>query len=157
MKLNLMFCSGVPLAGYLNLCPFVAQNVENVVNCDIRNLDQICENAEVTELIAHNVLEYISPNELDSVFNNWVLKLRHKGIIKLAVLDAEQVCHRFLSKKMELNQFNSIVFGEQRSPFELRRNVLTPTALCQKMQSLGLKIVSKQLQDVVFLVEGERS
>lgn len=157
MKIQLYFVEGTSLSGYLNISPLIEQDTDTEMNVDCRNLDAVACDAEVSELIVHNVLGYIPPDQVSVVLDNWVRKLRKGGKIIIVDLDAYQVSKAFVQFNIDIDKFNGLLYGNQNLLGFSRATCLTLTGLSNHLSNVyKLKIIKKRIEDLGFVLEAVR-
>lgn len=146
MKLNLLLNNpGGVRSGYLNL--------EGEA---VTNLDDVADANEVTEIIALDVLCYFPNHLADQVLNHWLGKLAHGATITLGQPDIREIARAVLNRTIDLNVANELLYGSQQAPGGERRNVLTMDQLVAVLESKGLKVLRKRIQDHRCVVVAQR-
>ena len=148
-----------PYSGYVNVdpCPVIEQGQElNTVQSDIRNLDGIVENSQATEILAVDVLDYVSANELITVLQNWVIKLRHDGKIVVGGTDPYETAKSYVAGRIDTVEFNYTVFGNSKQDYSQKSGCITLTELWQILQNMGLRITKKSMIENKMFVEAYR-
>ena len=102
MKINITI-GGSEKSGYLN--------IDALKDLEIRNLDEYVDPAECFEIVAEDIVDYIPKQELPSVIDNWVSKLRHQGTIIVGGTDAFEVCKMFSQNSINLVELNNLRGG----------------------------------------------
>jgi hypothetical protein len=158
MRVNLIYGpSSEPKTGYLNIHPFAEQEDETTKMCDVRNLDlHVCD-AEVTDLVAVDVVDYIPLPEITDVIDHWVSKLRIGGKMTIGAVDAYSVAKAFAEYQIDLDAFNQLILGAQTSPGDHKSNVLTMASLVNYLElKHNLTIIHKRYDGFAYLVTAER-
>ena len=101
-------------------------------------------------------MDYIPKQELPSVIDNWVSKLRHQGTIIVGGTDAFEVCKMFSQNSINLVELNTLLHGEQSQGWDVRLNQLTLEAICEELEKRGLRLLKKRINGFKFSVEAER-
>ena len=156
MKVRISVGSGFTKPGYLNIDPVTGKNDELSVKGDVRNLDEFVADAECTELIAENVLNYLEATEADQVLQHWVKKLRHGGTIVIGGIDAHQVSKMFYYQEIDIKEFNALTHGQFSEPWDVFMSHTTIKDLQQKLESYGIKILKKRNDGFNLIIEGQR-
>ena len=78
MKIRITVGEKEELNGYINVDPIT--KFEGVPS-DLRNLDDIASDAECTEIISDDVIDYLDKEDSLAALSHWVKKLRSGGII----------------------------------------------------------------------------
>lgn len=159
MKVNLVYGPESQVqTGFLNLSPMVEEENDIVKMCDIRNLDQYVCDAEVMELVAHGVIDYIPLPEVTNVIDHWIKKLRIGGKITVSGVDAYSVAKSFTEYRIDIDTFNQLLLGQQGYPHEHKSNVLTMASLTKYLEQVhGLQIINKRYDNYMYIVNAERT
>jgi len=153
MKINITVGAKQPLSGYINVDPITKFDGLAV---DIRDLDPVVNDAECTELIAVDVLDYLKKQDAISVVQSWIKKLRHNGKIVIGITDAYEVCKLFYQQRISLDDFNYLLHGALSDAWDIKLNHMTMEIIEELMKSNGLKITKRRLDDYTSIVEGVR-
>lgn len=141
MKINLIMGDGPSKTGY--------KNVRNVQNLDMAACD-----AEVTEILAIDVIDYIPINETNKTLDHWVSKLRMGGKLIVGGVDAFSVAKAFSVYQISIDEYNELVHGGDKP----RLVSLTMGGLISYFeQKHGLKIIKKRYDGFSYLIEVERT
>ena len=92
MKLRITVGAEDKLNGYTNVDP-VSQF--DGLNADLRNLDAIVSDAECSEILADEVIDFIRQEEVYPILDHWINKLRHNGNIFVSFYDTRQIAKAF--------------------------------------------------------------
>ena len=153
MKVNISVGASEFKNGYLNIDPI---SKPEGLDIDIRKLDTIIGDAECTEFIAEDVLDYLEKSEAESVLEHWISKIRKGGKIVVGGIDAYEVSKMFYQQKITLEEFNTLIHGSFGQPWNVRLNNFTMEYIQSKLINAGLKITKKRLNGYHIIVEGER-
>lgn len=145
MKINIINIPGNTYAGF-----------SNIHISEVANLDNLCEIAECTRLIAEDVLDYFSSHEVDGILGNWISKLRHGGTIIIGGIDINMVAKALVNKQIDLTQANILLFGNQDSTDSYRKSALTSELMIQALKTCGLTILKKRTNNYKYIIEAER-
>lgn len=156
MKVNLTIDDPNCLNGYLNLDPFIREAGSSKVKCDVMNIDEHIDNGECTELRAYNVLTYYDSNKVDTILNNWTLKLRKNGVLHISDIDINRVFKAFNRGEINLSSLNTLIFGAQTKNWELRKCGLNMEILCEALKGKGLEIIEKTYHQFNFIIKAKR-
>jgi len=157
MKINLLYGEGDVLTGYTNLHPFAKEETEHLRIADVKNLDRFVENAEATEIIATDVIDYLMLHEIDTIIKHWITKLRIGGKIVLGGTDLHTVSKAFANYTIDVDAINMLLHGSQTEPHLVKRVNLTLTGLCTFLnEACGLKIIKRRMAGYNYLVEAHR-
>ena len=158
MKINLMYgTDSEQINGYTNIHPFTLEETDELIRGDIKNLDFIVDDAEVEEIIATDVVDYISVQDIEQVIENWVSKLHHEGTIVIGGVDFLEVCKSVTRREIEMDDVIKMIHGVQDKPYLIKRNNLTCGLLAEYLnQRYGLKIIKKRSEGFKYIVEAKR-
>ena len=152
MKVNLLY-GGAPLSGYLNVNHLGAS--EGCHHGNMTDLTEFIDDAEASEILALDVINFFCKNEVLGIIDNWVSKLRHGGKIIIGAADSDSICKSFYEHDISIADINSMLYGEEE-PF-IRKNAITVISLAHYLESThGLKIIKKQTLEHKLLVEAQR-
>ena len=153
MKVSITVGSPFRKNGYLNIDPITKPDGLDV---DIRNLDDVVDDAECSEFIAEDVLDYLESSEADKVLNHWIGKLRRGGKIVVGGTDVYEASKMFYQQKIDLEEFNKLVHGAFSQPWDVRLHNVTLEYMQSKLENAGLKVTKKRLDGYRIVIEGER-
>jgi hypothetical protein len=111
---------------------------------DLAALNEICSDSEATEIIIENILGHLPSREVDTVLENCVAKLRHKGVITVIDVALDEVARLIFNKKINLLNANILLYGNQDNPVDFRMSALTAADLCNTLRSYGLTILKNR-------------
>lgn len=158
MKVNLLYgVIGKVQTGYLNIYPFAEEETEHVQMGDIQNLDQFVCDAEATEIIAIDVLDYVELPKITNVLDHWSSKLRKGGKLILGCTDGYIAAKAFADYKISVEEFNIIIHGSQEMPHLIKRVSLTMAGLTKYLETVhNLKVIKKRYDGYGLIIEAER-
>jgi hypothetical protein len=110
------------LSGYTNIELGSADNWDEA-------LDTGVDDAEATEIIINNVLEFVALPGLAGFLEHIVRKLRHEGTLIITGVDAYLVAKDFLSYKLSIEEFNMFLHGKQNDAANVKKATLTTCCL----------------------------
>jgi len=104
-KINLIYGSGDILDTHLNINPFEENpNNTSLVRDDISNLDKYADDAELDELSAVDVIDYLPLNSCEQSLSNWFKKIRIGGKIIIGGIDLFEVSKSFSQDRLKRSQ-----------------------------------------------------
>lgn len=156
MKLNLLLNSKNVRSGFVNVDPLASPDEADKVRADVCNLDAVAEDAEVDELVATDVIDYLPARQLDDIVDNWIRKIRHGGTIVVGGVDVREVARGVVNQELDLESANRLLYGFQDAPWEYRKAALTVQKLIDVFASRGFKILHKRLENYYYQVKAER-
>ena len=127
-------------------------NILGYVTTSEPNLDNVCENAQCTEIFADGVLDLIPVMHLQNVLAHWKTKLRHSGRLIVGGTDIVELAKAIVTKRVNIPTTNILLFGEKQD----KTSIYTLDDIVHILQSLDLKITRKCLQGFKFLIEARR-
>lgn len=160
MKIRLSI-NEVPYSGYTNVdpCPIIEDGKEGqfeVYAGDFKDLDLIAETASCVEILAENVVDYVNVDRVIDVINHWVSKLRHGGRIIIKGVNLESLVKKFLNGELTTLDFNKILFGESNHPWQHKSGCINLEDVDETLRKAGLRVVHKKLDDVEYVIIGQR-
>ena len=155
MRINLMWGNGSPLSGYTNVDPH-SYDKEGVINSDITDLNDIVGDAEATEILAGDVIDYLPKEIVAKAIGHWVTKLRHKGRIVIGGHDIYEITKIVSQQGISAEEISSVLHGEQNNPWEFKASHTTATDLAKTLEQHGLKILKKRVSGFKMIVEAVR-
>lgn len=122
MKVNLLLDNpGGVRSGYLNIDPAAPPDDPHGRSaCPIDRLEQLLDAGEVTELVAHDILDVFPSSRVGPVLEGWMSRLAHGGRLHLSVVDVREVCRGYLSGGITLGDVQELLHGQQTSPYKVR-------------------------------------
>lgn len=152
MKLHISI-NKAPLNGYTNISPMGG---EEKFICNPKNLEGLVEDAQCTEIIAEDILDYIASNDILNFLTYYVKKLRHKGKLIIGGTDLYSLCKAVVTKNLNVLLTNHLLHGEQTHPWDFKYGQISLDDLVDLLKSLGLKILKKRVNGYKMVVEAER-
>lgn len=150
MKVHLHINDEDDLGGYNNICLGQAANRDD-------ELDARVDDAEATEIILNNVLEFVPLTELTDFLTHVVKKLRHGGKLILAGVDAYAVAKDYVAYRLTIEDFNVLLHGTQQDAGNIKTATLTLHGMANFLQKeFGLTIERKSLETYNYVIEAHR-
>ena len=139
--------------GYINLDPMGGED-----KCvgQITNINGIAEDAECTEILADDILDFIPSNEILNTLRHYVGKLRHGGKLIIGGTDLHSVCQAIVTKQLNCVEANHLLHGEQNNTWAFKYGQINLDDLVKLLSDLGLKIMKKRLNSYKMCVEAIR-
>lgn len=153
MKVRITVGEKEKLNGYLNIDPI---SKFDDLSVDIRNLDDVVSDAECTEIISEDVIDFLKKDESIKVLSHWVKKIRHGGKIIVTSIDAYEVSKSFYRKTIDIAVFNKAIHGNFLEPWDVRLSHTTIEELSEFFRSQGLNVTKKRTNGIKLIVEAER-
>lgn len=130
---------------WLNIDPF-GNDKKRVVG-DPFNLTSLVDVGELEELAAHDILGFAPGAQVDQVLNHWLSLLKPQGLLTFSVVDVRAVARSFLNGQLDIDAVDSLLYGAQRAPWELRKSALTLDVLVQVLEQKPSKILKKRVEN----------
>jgi len=157
MKVNLLYTETEPRPGYLNVSPFTTEESDDLKIGEVFDLDEWVDDAEATEIIASDVIDYLPANLVMDVIEHWVSKLRRGGTLIIGGTDLYEVCKGFTTYAMDVREANAYLHGHAAdNPQFVKKITLTALGLSNFLAQKGLRIIKKRVTGYQFVVEAER-
>ena len=153
MKIRITVGEQEKLNGYLNIDPITKFDGLAV---DIRNLDEVVSDAECTEIISEDVIDFLEKEESMISLSHWIKKLRHGGKIIVTSVDAREVSRSFYRKEIDIEIFNKAMHGNFLEPWDVRLSHSTLEELSSFFESQDLKVTKKRINGIKLIVEAQR-
>ena len=153
MKIRITVGEQEKLNGYLNIDPITKFDG---LAADIRNLDEVVSDAECTEIISEDVIDFLEKEESMISLSHWIKKLRHGGKIIVTSVDAREVSRSFYRKEIDIEIFNKAVHGNFSEPWDVRLSHSTLEELSRFFESQNLKVTKKRINGIKLIVEAQR-
>jgi len=157
-KINLIYGKGDVLHTHTNINPFANDaDGETIIRGDISNLDKYVDDAELFELVAEDVIDYIPMSETQKTLNNWISKIRIGGKIILGGVDLFEACKGVSLRHIDTLQANMILHGTQEKPYLVRKSSFACDELCDYLEKNGgFKVIKKRTDSYAMVVEANR-
>jgi hypothetical protein len=156
VKINLVLPGGDARGGYVNIDPYVDPGDKDRVGGSISNLDGVAEDAEVIDLIALDVVDFLPTPDVGGVLSHWVGKIRHGGTITVGGVDIREVAKSLMSQQITAGEADVLLHGAQRAPWEYRKSSSTLQAMISALQGYGFRIERKFVRDYHYYVTARR-
>jgi hypothetical protein len=156
MRVNLIYGKSDVLTGFLNIHPFAREETEHLKIADVKNLNRWAEDAEITELIANDVIDYFPMQDAPKIIAGWVRKLRIGGKIVISGIDLPLVAKSLSQRQIDTKTAVMLLHGSQEEPHLVRRFQVSLPEICNLLEQMGLKIMKKRHMGFAYVVEGVR-
>jgi hypothetical protein len=107
------------------------------------------EDSEATEIIASDVINFVSLSSLEELISGWIKKMRHGCTLVLGGVEIDEVCKALVSKAIDINKFNETIY-------EGRTSQISRPELEKILIKHGLKITRKRSDNFNMVVEAIR-
>lgn len=157
MKVNLLLDNpGGVRSGYLNIDPYAEPDDPRRQRASPAALDEVVCDAECSEFVAINVLDYYPIYDVNTVFDHWVKKLAHGGSLIVSVVDTEEVARLWVADCISPQDAAELLYGKQKRIWEVRKSPHTLASVAEMFRSRGLQIVEQRVRNAIVLVKGTR-
>ena len=152
MKLQLSV-NKAPLNGYLNLDHSPVRPEEQpAYTGTFGDLSALVEISECKEILADEILDFISAKDTFVILEYWSKLLRHGGYLIVGGTDLYEVSKAVSNQTLNIREANEILHG-----IDIKRiNQMSIVDLCELLKSLGLKIMSKRINGFKMVVTAVR-
>lgn len=157
-KVNLIYGEGDVLDTHLNINPFTKKTQEGfLVRGELTNLDKYVDDAEVDEMVALDVIDYIPTTQTKEALDNWLSKLRVGGRIIIGGIDILSISKSITDGSLDAPLANLLIHGKQDKPYLIKRASFSAYDLSKYLESsYNLGIVKKDIINYNMLVEAQR-
>lgn len=143
--------------GYLNLDPLAPdQDPTGRVKCDLEKLDQLVDPAEVSEFVAHGILDFFPLHRANGVLDHWLSRLAHEGTITLSCVDLLEVTKSLQNRLITIETANILLHGEQDRPWKFRQANYTLNQIAGTLAGKGLRVQQKRINEFKAIVVAQR-
>lgn len=156
MKINLLLNSKAVRSGYTNLDPLAPPGDPDRIPGTLTNLDDFVEDAEATEIVALDVIDFVPSTDTNDVLAHWIRKLRHGGILTIGGVDLRDVCKAVVFQQLNLTEANLLLYGEQEAPWQYRKATLTLQHVINALEEQGMEITRKHSDRFRYCVTARR-
>ena len=161
MKINLLLNNKNLLNTHTNIDPFADGSDDRICGNVTDFLDsqgnEICCDGEVEELIAHEIIEYFSPGQVDYILNVWVKKLSLNGTLVISAVDFEEVARGIIFGNLNrAEQLNEMLHGKQEEAWQQKKTVFSLNILVGMLETRGLKILKKINENFRCIIVAQR-
>ncbi len=131
--------------GYLNFDPHAPENcLDGRICAAVDDLSHTIDFNELTELVAHDILDYFGMEQADKVLDHWLSRLAHGGTLSLSVVDLREVSREVLANTLDLADVNELLFGRQEREWQFKKSVFTLPVLIGMFEKKGYQVLLKK-------------
>lgn len=156
MKINLLRNTNDVLSGYLNIDPFTMGTDTDKVAGGLTDLSYHVDDAEASEIIARDILDYFDPPTGDRALENWIRKLRHGGKLVVGGTDLYEVAKAITNYSLLPEAANKLLYGSFTQPWEMKKHSTCLLATASWLEVKGLHVIKKRLNNFSYCVEAQR-
>lgn len=152
MKINLCFLDDIREGEYINVGTKERTKLASNVYRQgaITNLDWLCEDNSVDEILALNILNYIPFEKFIQTFKNWFNKLQSKGVLKISIIDLYIISKYFTNSQINIEQFLEHIWGNKNNR---KCSSIDSFSLCNLLTTTNFKIIGKRYDGISFYAE----
>lgn len=158
MKVNLLINEkNLAKAGYLNIDPYAKKQDEPlIVEGNPTVLENLVEDGEAEEIIAINIIDYVSHPKVNMILKQFFGKLSHKGILRIGFTDILATARRYYIGQIEESKIAEMLYGKCVDSWDTKKAALTLDSMKTKMEEIGFVIKSVKSIEHFIVIEGER-
>jgi len=139
------------LPGYTHIDPIPKDNIP-AFQGSIQDLNQIAGKGECEEILAPELLDYLSPGQLDQSLSELASLLHHEGKLIIGGTEFYELCRGVFIGQVTSDQVNNLLFNSQ-----IRKNgIYSVEEIKEKLVNLELKIQSIKINNGTFIIEAFR-
>jgi|GEM_PF-6127219 len=132
-----------PINGYVNINnqPYQIKDLPEgttIIPGHYNNLDPVCKNSTVEEIIFFMPLNVMDPNNLIKIVNHWKDKLITGGIIQFFFVEIEKVCLLGYNGSISLEELHKLLLGNDGE----HKCILNFSTIRELIKALGMTILS---------------
>jgi len=129
----------------ISYMPVVADGFLQINGPHAHNLDEWVSDSECTEMWIHYI-DYIPGQNLISVLQHYISKLRLKGTIIFTGTDLIELCKAVVTERTSTEDANVYFYQNKKCCIPLHK-------LCEILEALGLNIKKKKFEGLTYVVE----
>lgn len=157
MKMNLGCGDDIRQNGFINIdLQQITDESETFKRGDITNLDWVCENDSVEEIVALNTLQYLNMKQCGDSLNNWHQKLKKNASIKILIPDFRCVSKEFNNGQISLGDMLVATYGMQSHENDYVRCGLDKTLILNLLENIGFNVSSIRYEGVGLYIQAEK-
>jgi len=155
MKINICYTNLNRHDTYTNISPFASPD-SGFLQVDIRNLDEICSDDEVKEILAVDVINYLTADDTIKSIQNWIKKLKCGGRLILVFDDIYEIARRIYVQILNNEEINHIIYGKQEKPYEIKRSAFPMHWLKNHILAQNTRLIKCRLDNHQAILEVEK-
>lgn len=153
MKLNLG-CGNDLRNGYVNIDITPINNIDRQI--DVRNLDDVCNDESVDEILASNILNMIPFREVISVLQHWTDKLKPGGSLTIVVPDIVELSKALLNGQLKSDHFILQTYGNQEHEHDFNKTSFDTVLVESILEKVKLQVTSKRIVNATIVMTAEK-
>lgn len=136
------------LEGYTTLSPLRGYNIREIDS-------EIVALAEAQEILATDIVDFIPVKVLPNVLSNYVSKLRKGGKILIGGTDIQMLSVLAARREIDVHTLNETIYGVDSAVYA-KSGMVSINDVSALLEQLGLRLTSKKLNGIKYLVEAVR-
>ena len=111
------------LEGYENISDrfFEDEKIKKVES--IINLDEVCDDGELKELRAYEVIEWLPDEKLEDAIKCWMKKVSIGGYLTISSTDMYELAYLIVHGQLEIHNASNILYGGKNNCFSAEQMV----------------------------------
>lgn len=140
-----------PISGYTHIDPKPKGNVPAFTG-SLDKIQEICKPAECEEILAPDMLDYISIGQLDDVLTIFNSLLRHGGKLVLGGNNLDEFSRMSFLNLLDVEVVNSELYGNQFR----KAGLYSTQTIKERLINMGLEIEEVSLDTYKFIIKSKR-
>lgn len=162
MKMR-MSVGKLPMSGYLNIDPCPKIEKDKIGNFNVKPIDframeffDTAKNAECTEIILDDCLDYFCINAVKSFLGYICGKLRKYGNIHVSGTDVSEISRAFFNGEISEDEFNVFMYGSGKTIWDWKHGCHSMFKIVDILEGCGIKIDMAAIHEYSFRISGVR-
>lgn len=105
--------------------------------------------ASCSDIVCNDVIDYISFDKRDQIFQQIIARLKYKGIVHLCGFDYILVCQAYEYNKINTQQLNQILYNGKQS-------IINLTDIVEMCERYDLEILKRDIEKYKYIVSAMR-
>jgi len=157
MKINLGCGDDIRSNGFINIdLQQITDDSEIFKRGDVTNLDWVCEDDSVEEVVALNILQYLNMKQCSDSLNNWHKKLKKNASIKILLPDFRYINREFNNGQISLGDMLVSTYGMQSHENDYVRCGLDKKLMLNLLENIGFNVSSIRYEGVSLYIQAEK-
>jgi hypothetical protein len=156
MKIQLLLADNSPRSDFTNIDPFAPPGDLLRKQGNFANLTEFVDDAECEELVALDIIDFLSIASRQVVLDHWITKIRHGGIITIGGLDIVDITRAVSTQQISIGQANLYIYGQQSAPWQHRYSSVDVKTMILTLQEKGLRILKRRTNNFFYMITAER-
>lgn len=158
MKLNLGAGADIRLQEYINvdLVPRPELPQQMYRQGDAFNLDWLCPEQSVDEILALNLLVYASARQVPEILAHWASRLCIGGVLKLSAVDGIALTKAIGQRAIAWEESCQLLFGGQTNELDCARSIFDHRRVSGILESAGMSLGNMRREGLNVYMEFTR-